>query len=141
MEPAPGLAWFEKLIIDLVSEPMAPLTLAEAAGLTDRQILDVYVYPRMEKAKQDAKPTEKPQTTVSPNVIADPDNKGMEWHVPPASPDAEITVHGKPCDPEPFIENLVRLGVVKAENYRTVREKIQRAKEVRDATGARTKPG
>lgn len=143
MTPQPGLTWFERLTLDLISEPMSSLTLDLASRLTDRQILDVYIYPRWEQSRKEKRNGSQSQTVtrdgLSPNVIADPDNKGFEWNIPPASEDAELEVHGRKCDAEPFLDNLLRLGAIRADNLREVRDKVAKAKQskkgVSDATG------
>lgn len=114
-------------MLELIAEPMSGLTLTEASGRTDRQFLDVYVYPRIEQQRRER--AERPTPQPQPGKKAPSDSGAFQWTIPPeASPDAEVTVDGVPIDPEPFIENLIRMGAVKRDTFERTKAELARRK-------------
>ena len=118
-------------MLELIAEPMSALTLTEASGLTDRQFLDVYVYPRIEQQRRER--AERPASPREPGKMPS-DSGAFKWQIPPtASPDAEVTVDGVPIDPEPFIENLIRMGAANRDSFERTKAELAKRRGASNA--------
>lgn len=118
-------------IARIMAEPMRCVRLEDLLGMTDRQIDAFYCRDySTPKAEPVGRPPERPPgwapSSMNPDApynpeYQDPHHPLFKWNIPKPSEEAVCAVDGRKIDGEAMLDNLVRGGLLKADDVDRVR--------------------